>query len=114
MKVLRLSALRTSRLYPLPSPRDIPGPHLRLRLSRPQGLTVAGRIKSMEILNDTIGNRTCDLPVLCLNQIRHRVYDLPKRHISYWYLHLSITCRYGRETQTYTSFEAAMAANKAL
>jgi len=59
MKVVKLSALRTGRLYP---PRDIPGAHSCLRLSRPQGLTVAGRIKSMESLNYTIGNRTCDLP----------------------------------------------------
>jgi len=49
----------------------------------------------------------------CLNQINNRVYDLPRSHISYRYLHLSITCRYGSEPQIQTSFETAMATNKA-
>jgi hypothetical protein len=34
MKVVRLSALRTGRLYP---PGNIPGTHFFLRLSQPQG-----------------------------------------------------------------------------
>jgi len=44
MKVVRLSALRTGRLYP-------------------KGHSAAGRIMSMKNSNDTIGNQTCDLPV---------------------------------------------------
>jgi hypothetical protein len=32
------------------------------RLSQPQGHSAAGRIMSMKNSNDTIGNRTCDLP----------------------------------------------------
>ena len=55
MKVVRLSVLRTGRLYPL---GNIPGTHFCLRLSRPQGHSVAGRIRSMKNSNDTIGNRT--------------------------------------------------------
>jgi len=49
MKVVRLSALRTGRLY---SPGDIPGTHFC------EGLSAAGRIMSMKNSNDTIGNRT--------------------------------------------------------
>ena len=59
MKVERLSALRTSRLYP---PGNIPGTHFRLRLSQPQGHSAAGRIMSIKNSNDTVGNRTRDLP----------------------------------------------------
>jgi hypothetical protein len=44
------------------TPRKIPGTHFCLRLSRPQGHSAAGRIKSIEKSNDLIGNRTGDLP----------------------------------------------------
>ena len=48
---------------PLP-PRNFPGTHFCWRLSQLQGHSVAGRIMSMSMKNsnDTIGNRTCDLP----------------------------------------------------
>ena len=59
MKVVRLSALGTGRLYP---PGNIPGTHFCWRLSQPQGHSAAGRIMSMKNSNDTIGNRTRDLP----------------------------------------------------
>jgi hypothetical protein len=59
MKVVRLSALRTGHLYP---PGSIPGTHFCWRLSRPQGHSAVGRIRSMKNFNDTIGNRNCDLP----------------------------------------------------
>jgi len=57
---------------PLP-PRNIPGTHFCKKLSQPQGHSAAGRIMSMKDSNDTIGNRTRDLPavVQCLNQLRH-------------------------------------------
>jgi len=51
--VVKLSALRTSRLYPR---GRIAGTHFCWRLS------VAGRNKSMKILKNIIGNRTGDLP----------------------------------------------------
>jgi hypothetical protein len=53
-----------SRTYrpPLP-PGDIPGTHFCYRLSRPQGHSATGRVKSMKNSNDTIGNRTRSLPV---------------------------------------------------
>ena len=64
MKVVRLSDLRTGRLYP---PGSIPGTHFCYRLSRPQGHSAAGRIVSMKNSNDTIGNRTSDLHTLFSN-----------------------------------------------
>jgi hypothetical protein len=60
MKVVRLSALRTGRLYP---PENIPGTHFCERLSQPQGHSVAGGIMSMKNSSDTTGNRTRDLPI---------------------------------------------------
>ena len=59
MKVVRLSALRTGRLYP---PGNIPGTHFCQSLSRPQGHIATGRFMSMKNSSDTIGNRTRDLP----------------------------------------------------
>ena len=43
-------------------PGNIPGTHFCWRLSRPQDHRAAGRIMSMKNFNDTIGNRTRDLP----------------------------------------------------
>jgi hypothetical protein len=56
---VRMSALRAGR--PLP-PRKIPGTHFCYKLSRPQGHSAAGRIRSTENSNDFIWNRTRDLP----------------------------------------------------
>jgi hypothetical protein len=42
--------------------RKIPGTHFCLRLSRPHGHSVVGRIKSIEKSSDLIGNKTRDLP----------------------------------------------------
>ena len=58
MKVVKLSALPTGRLYP---PGNIPGTHFCQRLSQTQGHSAARRIVSMKNSNDTIGNRTRDL-----------------------------------------------------
>jgi hypothetical protein len=58
MKVERLPAPRTDRLYP---PRNIPGTHFCYRLSQPQGPSAAGRM-SMKNSSDIIGNRTRYLP----------------------------------------------------
>jgi hypothetical protein len=57
--VVRLSALRTDRLYP---PGNIPGTHFCYRLSGPQGHSATERIMSMKSSNDTIGSRTRNLP----------------------------------------------------
>jgi hypothetical protein len=46
---------------PLP-PGNIPGTHFYSRLSQPQGHSAAGRIMSLKNSNDTIGNRTRNLP----------------------------------------------------
>jgi len=59
MQVVRLSALRTSRLHP---PGNITGTHFCWRLIRPQGHRAVGRIISMKNSNDIIGNRRLDLP----------------------------------------------------
>jgi hypothetical protein len=50
-----LSALRTGRLYPT---GNIPGTHF----CQLQGYSATGKIVSMKNSNDTIGNRTRDLP----------------------------------------------------
>jgi hypothetical protein len=47
---------------PLP-PGNAHGTHFCQRLSRPQGHSVIGRIISMKNSNDTIWNRTSDLPI---------------------------------------------------
>jgi hypothetical protein len=47
---------------PLP-PGNAPGTHFCQRLSRPQGHSAIGRIMSMKNSNDTIWNRTINLPI---------------------------------------------------
>jgi hypothetical protein len=56
---VRLSALRAGR--PPFTFRKIPGTRFWLRLSRLQGHSAAGRIRSIEKSNDLIGNRAPDL-----------------------------------------------------
>jgi hypothetical protein len=43
------------------TPRKIPGTHFCQRLSRPQGHSVAGRIRSTEKCNNIVGNQTHSL-----------------------------------------------------
>jgi hypothetical protein len=50
-------------LRPPVTPRKIPGTHFCWRLSRPQGHSVAGRIRSIEKCNELIGSRTRSLPI---------------------------------------------------
>jgi hypothetical protein len=58
-KVVRLSALRTGRLYP----QEIFLVHISFSdWVNPKNLSAARRIMSMKNSNNTIGNRTCDLP----------------------------------------------------
>jgi len=59
MKVLSMSALRTGCLFPQ---GDIPSTHYCKRLSRIQVHIAAGRITTMKNPNESIGNRTRDLP----------------------------------------------------
>jgi hypothetical protein len=47
---------------PLP-PGNVPGTHFYSRRSRPQGHSAIGRVMSMKNSNDTIWNRTSDLPI---------------------------------------------------
>jgi hypothetical protein len=44
------------------TPRKIPGNNFCQKLSRPQGHSAAGRVRSIEKSNDLVGNRTRDLP----------------------------------------------------
>jgi hypothetical protein len=55
MKVVRLSVLDTSRLFP---PGNIPGTYFCWRLGRPQRYSTTGRIKSVTNPKDLIGNQT--------------------------------------------------------
>ena len=57
MKVVRLSAQRSSRLNP---PENIVGSHFCQGLRRPKGHTAAGRVTPMKSSNYTIGKRTLD------------------------------------------------------
>ena len=59
IKVVTLSDLGTCHLY---RPGIIASTHFCQRLSRSQGHSVVRRIISLENSNDTIGNRTRDLP----------------------------------------------------
>ena len=59
MKVVRLSAVRTSRLY---HPGNTHSIHFCWRLSRPQTHSASRRNKSMKNLNDPIRNGTHDNP----------------------------------------------------
>jgi hypothetical protein len=72
MKVVRLSALRTGLLYHSGFTPDV---CFFSRLSRHQGYSVVDRIKSMKNPNETIDNRSCDIPLGAqgLIQLRHRV-----------------------------------------
>jgi hypothetical protein len=61
--------------WPPFTPRKIPGTHFCQRLSRPQGHSVVGRIRTAEKSNDLIWNRTRDFqafsivpqPTMCPN-----------------------------------------------
>jgi len=63
IKVVSLSALPIVHLY---HPGNISGTHFCSGLSRPQSHSAAGRIMSMKSSNNTIGNRTRDLPARSL------------------------------------------------
>jgi hypothetical protein len=73
MTVIRLSARCTGHLY---LPGNIPGAHCCLRLSQPQGHSATGRIMSSKNSNDTIRNRTCDLPA-CNVEHQPSVHHMP-------------------------------------
>jgi hypothetical protein len=60
MKVVRLSALRTGRIYPAGNTR---GTHFCYILSRSQGHSATDSIMSKKNSNDTIGERNGDLSV---------------------------------------------------
>ena len=68
MRVVRLSSLSTGRFYP---PGNTPDTHFCQRLSRPQGHSVAGRFMLTKNSNDTIGNRTRNLPVCSAVPLSH-------------------------------------------
>jgi len=51
------------------SPGNTSATHFCQKLSRPQGHSATGRIMSLKNSNETIGNRTRDLPALILQYI---------------------------------------------
>jgi len=81
IKVVRLSTIRTGRLYP---PGNIPDIHFCYRLSRPQCQSAAGRIMSVENSNDTIGN---GIVARCLNRLRAPGSYVSPRYIPIWTAH---------------------------
>ena len=87
MNVVSLSALGTSRLYP---PVNIPGTLFCQRLSRPYGHSAVGRIMSMKNFNDTIENRTRDLPI-CSAVPQPTAQCAYTIKYTYYYQH-SLTC----------------------
>jgi len=78
MKVVRLSALSTGRLYP---PGNIPGTHFCYRMSRTQGHSAVGRIMSMKNSSGTNGYRTCDHPAC--SAVSQRTALARARHVLY-------------------------------
>ena len=60
IKAVRLSVLRTGRLYP--PPKKYSWYSFLLGAESTPGHSAAGRIMSLKNSNDTIGNRTSDLP----------------------------------------------------
>ena len=66
MKAVRLSALRTGRLYPA---ENISYTHFCYRLSRPEGHSTAGRIMST---SSGIEPTNFRFVAQCLDQLRHR------------------------------------------
>jgi hypothetical protein len=74
---------------PLP-PVNIPGNHLCYRLTQLQGHSAAGSIMSMKNSNDTIGNRTRDLPTcsavprsICVPTFLNRVPSESKAQVPF-------------------------------
>jgi hypothetical protein len=66
---VRLPALRAGLSLP---PRKLPVTHFCYMLSRPQGHSAAGRVRSSEKSKDLIGIRTRDLPACSIVQSPHR------------------------------------------
>jgi len=58
---------------PLP-PGSIPGTHFCYRLRQPQGPSAAGRFMSIKNFNDTIRNRTRNLPACTVCTVGRRYY----------------------------------------
>ena len=61
-RVFRQSAHEVGKVVRPTHQPPLPGTHFCYRLSRPQGYSAAGRIKSMKNPNDPIWNGTSDLP----------------------------------------------------
>jgi hypothetical protein len=80
---VNLSALRAGRSLP---PRKFPGTHFCYSLSRPQGHSAAGRIRSIEKSNDLVGNRTYDLPAFIVARVTYYPDLSPEWRWSKWWM----------------------------
>jgi hypothetical protein len=91
--------------------RKIPGTHFSYRLSRPQGHSAAGRIRSIEKSGDLIGNRTRCLRLVaeCLNQLRYRVLPQKIRGTQSC-CHSRLNCRFARAVMSVRCNEAFLLA----
>jgi hypothetical protein len=83
MKVVRLSALCTGRLY---LPGIIPDTLFHYSLSQPQSHSVASRFMSMKNSSDTIGSQPATFwPVAqCLNKLCHSVPPFKSVSMLFW------------------------------
>jgi hypothetical protein len=64
------------------TPRKFSGTHFCQRLSRTQGHSAAGRIRSIEKSNDLVGNRNRDLPACSIMLKLTTLPRAPKRAVS--------------------------------
>jgi hypothetical protein len=98
MKVLRFVSPTHRPSLP---PGRISGTHFCWRLSRPQGRSATGRIKSLETFSDPIGSRTRDLPAFSAVP-QPTAPPRTSLHLRMLYIYIYIYIYIHTHTHTYT------------